>query len=278
MKLFRDELIPLNILVIILIAAIFFSPLDAIRLILGFPFLLLFPGYTLLKAIFPGKNMGLMERIILSLVMSVAMVSLIGLILDYTPWGIHLETILITVTLFIFITSAIAWIRLRRIPKTQEQAPASPKPAVKSWFGTSWNKALSIILILATVVTAGALGYAIASPKGGESFTEFYVLGPEGRAADYPVSLALGESGTVILGIINQETEATNYRVEIRLEDALIDKIGPISLEQKEKWEETVTFTPTRAGDDQKLELFLYKSDKPEPLMKPHHFWIDVSL
>ena len=32
----------------------------------------------------------------------------------------------------------------------------------------------------------GALGYVIATPRVGKGFTEFYILGLSGRAADYP--------------------------------------------------------------------------------------------
>jgi len=35
--------------------------------------------------------------------------------------------------------------------------------------------------------------YVIVTPKQGEKFTEFYILGPEGMADDYPTDLAVGE-------------------------------------------------------------------------------------
>lgn len=37
------------------------------------------------------------------------------------------------------------------------------------------------------------MGYIIASPKVGEKFTKFYILGLTGRATDYPKELAMGE-------------------------------------------------------------------------------------
>ena len=53
------------------------------------------------------------------------------------------------------------------------------------WRGKgSVDKILSIILIAAILGVVGTLGYAIAIPKVGERFTEFYVLGLEGKAID----------------------------------------------------------------------------------------------
>jgi len=51
------------------------------------------------------------------------------------------------------------------------------------------------------------VGYVIAVPKVGERFTEFYILGLNGKAMDYPSELKLGEGGKVIVGIANREHE-----------------------------------------------------------------------
>ena len=63
--------------------------------------------------------MGVLERIALSFAMSIAVVPLLGLILNYTPWGIRLEPILYSVASFILITSIIAWLRQKRLPQAE---------------------------------------------------------------------------------------------------------------------------------------------------------------
>ena len=55
--------------------------------------------------------MDTVERVALSFGMSLVLVPMVGLLLNYTPWGIRLEPILYSVTAFIFATSAIALIR-----------------------------------------------------------------------------------------------------------------------------------------------------------------------
>ena len=89
----------------------------ALRIAFGLPFVLFFPGYTLLSALFPKRgDLSGVERIALSFGLSIAVSALIGLILNYTPWGIKLYPILISITLFIVITSAIGWYRQQKLP------------------------------------------------------------------------------------------------------------------------------------------------------------------
>ncbi|MCK5459313.1 MAG: DUF1616 domain-containing protein, partial [Thermoplasmatales archaeon] len=78
---------------------------DTIRIILGLPFILFIPGYILIFSLFPFKKtdrgIDIIERIALSFGLSIAVVPLIGLSLNYTPWGIRLEPILFSIFLFI---------------------------------------------------------------------------------------------------------------------------------------------------------------------------------
>ena len=116
----RNELIPLNLLVLVLVAAIVLFPSTGLRIALGVPLLVFFPGYTLMAALFPQRGgVGVLERIALSFGMSIAVVPLLGLVLNYTPWGIRLEPILYSVASFILITSIIAWLRRKRLPQAE---------------------------------------------------------------------------------------------------------------------------------------------------------------
>ena len=112
----QNELLLLNILAVLLIIIITFFPSNVLRIILGLPFVLFFPGYTLIAALFPRRTtLDSIERVALSFGLSIAAVPLIGLILNYTPWGIELEPILISITIFIIATSLIAWYRRHKL-------------------------------------------------------------------------------------------------------------------------------------------------------------------
>ncbi len=78
---------------------------ETVRVILGLPFILFIPGYILIFALFPARktdrSIDIIERIALSFGLSIAVVPLIGLGLNYTPWGIRLEPILLSIFIFI---------------------------------------------------------------------------------------------------------------------------------------------------------------------------------
>ena len=271
----KNELIPLNLLVAVLIMTIILLPSSVLRIILGLPFLLFFPGYTLMAALFTKKEgIGSLERVALSFVMSVAVVPLIGLILNYTPWGIRLEPVLYSVASFIFITSGIAWLRRRRVT-AEEPFGIEFQMRVPSWGGGVWDRVLSIILALTVLGVLGTLGYIIATPKVGESFTEFYLLGLSGKATDYPEELVMGEEGEVMVGIINREHEPVTYRVEVVIDGAKNGEVGPVILDHNGRWEGIISFTPERAGDNQKVEFLLFRQDRSEVYQKLH-LWVDV--
>jgi len=111
-----SELILMNSLVIVLIVVIALSPSHILSIIIGLPFVLFFPGYALVTALFIKKEeLDSIERVLLSFFMSIVVVSLLGLILNYTPWGIRLEPLLYSIGSFILIALTIAWLRVRRL-------------------------------------------------------------------------------------------------------------------------------------------------------------------
>lgn len=271
----QNDLLAISIITGLLILLLTFLPSTVLRIILGLPFILFFPGYTLLAALFAKRNdLDGIERVALSFGLSIAVVPLIGLILNYTPWGIRLEPVLYSVASFIFITSIIAWLRRRRLPE-QEQFGIEFRMRVPGWGGGTWDKALSAILVLTILGTLGTLGYVIANPKVGERFTEFYILGLSGNATDYPEELVVGEEGKVILGIINREHEAATYWVEVVIDGVKNNEVGPVELEHDGKWEGEIGFTPQKAGEGQKAEFVLYKQGEDEPYSSLH-LWLDV--
>jgi len=110
-----------KILIAIIVITLLLFPLVAftdgvLRIVLGLCLILFFPGYTLMSALFPGKgDIGGVERVALSFGLSIAVVPLIGLVLNYMPWGIRLYPILISITVFILVCAVVAWRRQRRL-------------------------------------------------------------------------------------------------------------------------------------------------------------------
>jgi hypothetical protein len=91
-------MVAITILVVFTVTS---SNLLYLRYVLGGVFVLFLPGFLLLLALYPRSGeLDTLERVALSIGLSLAIVPLIGLVLNYTPWGIRLEPIMISMALF----------------------------------------------------------------------------------------------------------------------------------------------------------------------------------
>jgi len=183
------------------------------------PFILFIPGYILVFALFPAKKtdrgIDTLERLVLSFGLSIAVVPLIGLALNYTPWGIRLQPILFSVFFFILIIGLVGFYRWK---KTDPEERFIISPVLR--FPKEENKidqALTILLAIAIIIVIASLIYVITMPKTGEQFTEFYLLGPTGKAEGYPRNLTLNQTATVTIGLANHENQVIDYTIEIWL-------------------------------------------------------------
>lgn len=147
--------------------------------------------------------------------------------------------------------------------------------------------ALTLIILLSVVLFTSGCEEETGAESVQEPFTEFYVLGPEGNADNYPTDYVLGENGTVILGIVNHEQKPVNYTLEVKLENTSLP-LPPdkqyISLRDNETWEKEVTITPPFEGKDMMLGFLLFNENEEslleESISLPYrdlHIRINVS-
>lgn len=137
------------------------------------------------------------------------------------------------------------------------------------------SKTLSIVLGLILIGSIAGIVYMITVPESEDAFTEFYILGPGGAAADYHTQIKVGEEAEIILGIINNERKAMSYSVAIRADGVDIGGLEPILLEPLEKLERIVFFTMNKPGERQKVDFLLYKEGQIEAY-ESLHLWVDV--
>ena len=135
---------------------------------------------------------------------------------------------------------------------------------------------ISIILLILIIVAIVATLYIIKTKDIGESFTEFYMLGLDGKADNYPTEAKVNTDTAVILGVVNREHARMNYHIEIYIDSSINNEIGPITLDNQEKWEEVNTFTPNQTGDNQKVEFFLFKDQESDPYLSLI-LWVNVT-
>ena len=180
-----------------------------VRIILGLPLVLFLPSYTLIATLFPRKgDLDGIERVALSFGLSIAITPLLGLGLNYTQFGIRLTPVLTVLSLFTIALAFGAWARRSKISERYRfvvDLGALFKSIKESFLvaDTKTDKILTAVLIISILLVISVTVYVIAVPKGGEKFTEFYVLGPGGKAEDYPINLTVGEEGEVIIGVVN---------------------------------------------------------------------------
>jgi uncharacterized membrane protein len=223
-----------------LLAALLDWP-SVLRVPLGLLFVLVAPGYAFIALLYPERHResvdgsprrGLepLERTALSLGLSIAVVPLLGLALNFTPLGIRLVPVLSTVAIFTLGCTVGAVLRRRaldaddrfRLHWEREGPPWSER--------TRLDKALTIALVLAVIFAAASLVYVLVKPRDAERFTEFYILGPTGKAACYPAkwdgeyyqvsnSDLAGQcsryADNVTVGIVNHEGRDVTYHLRV---------------------------------------------------------------
>ena len=118
-------------------AVVFIIPEDSypwiyIRNGLGTIFVLWLPGYAFIKALFPvkppiktsEKSLDTIERIALSLGMSLALVPIVSLLLNYTPWGLQLTTTVLSLLAVTIVFATAGIIREHQFQFRETQARA----------------------------------------------------------------------------------------------------------------------------------------------------------
>jgi len=279
-----------------------------IRTLLGLTFVLFAPGYALVAALFPERGDGDdgidgVERLALSLGTSIAVVPLIGLGLNFTPWGIRLVPIVVALTVVVAGLLAIA--ARRRAGVQPEERFCVP---YRSWVRTGRSEllepegrldaTLNIVLVLSMILAVASVSLALTAPPQGESFSELYLLTENESgdlvADDYPESLVQGESEPFVVGIGNHEHEPKNYTAIVQLQRVENTSEGIRVTETEDQGSfrtrvshgdthhDRIEVQPTMTGERLRLAVLLYRGGVPEEptyenAYRTNHIWVSVN-
>lgn len=252
-----------------------------IRVILGILFVLFIPGYSFISVLFPKKeDLDGIERTFLSVVLSISIAPLITLVLNYTSYGIRAEPILISLSIFTVVMSSIAYIRRWNLLE-EERFNVNFKyyfnRIIESFnMGSGTGKILSVVLVISIILAISATAYVIVVPKEGEKFTEFYILGPDGKASNYPTNLTAGQTGNVTVRIVNHEYSTVNYKMVVKLNNYTIDEKN-ITLSNNQTYSEPVVFTSYSYGQKRELNFSLYKMPDDINTYRTLILWLDIN-
>ena len=114
-------------LVVVYITSIL-PQLTVLRYFLGTLYVLYLPGYVLVEALYPEeRDLKPLERLALSIGLSLAITPLIGLVLNYTPWGIRLDPVITSLAIYTLGINIVALTRKYGIYKLARVAQISSK-------------------------------------------------------------------------------------------------------------------------------------------------------
>ncbi|WP_293028239.1 DUF1616 domain-containing protein [Natronococcus sp.] len=287
-----------------------FTPVSgAVRVLLGIPLLLFLPGYAFIAVLYPdtseaeyrafddetqGSNRSTLnsgglqpiERFVLSIVASTAIVPAVALVATVTPWGITILPVLAGTALVTIVLSLAGIVQRYRCPPNRRYTPSvSGSTLLFSNAGDSFGRSdpsarpYNVMFLAALLVLAAVAGFAVASPPDHDSYTEFYLETEEVDGDTeylYDESLSAGETESVTAYIANEEHEERSYETAVALQDVNYDNdsvsvndqdvltTDSVTVAHGETHEQTLAFEPTMTGDDVRLVLFLYEGEAPD--------------
>lgn len=141
------------------------------------------------------------------------------------------------------------------------------------------ERLLTVVLAVALVASLAGVVYVSVTPgQTDDSYTQFYLLGENGSAIDYPTSLEVGETGHVTVGLVNDENQDVTYTVLLALGDEEIDRLT-VTVADGESWEERAAITPTSVGRH-RFQVELYRGESVDPDADPYRqtgLWIEAT-
>jgi uncharacterized membrane protein len=186
-------------------------PWEAVRALAAIPLCLLLPGYAIVSATFARQELGGWQRALLTLAISLMVLALGSLALNYVPGGI--QSISWALLLFLVVLGCCRSAALRREPagrarsrrragsgSDRDRDPAAPSPLrLRLWDG----------LMLGAAVIAAAAAIVLAqtpvSATNARGYTELWML----PASD--------DAGSVLVGVASQEQRPLGYKLEVKV-------------------------------------------------------------
>ncbi len=257
------------------------------RPIIGTIVVLFVPGYAFIAALFPHKttlNNGV--RLGLSFGASIAIVPLIEMALNYTTWGVRASPTLAMIVAFTLACVAAAGIRRHRLAEDGRftinwqalQALQSKQAAVPS--RSTFDRVLSIVLVLAIGASLAAGGYAILVPRPDEHFTEFYLLGANDTLGNYTAQYTVGVPSPVTVVIVNHEARDVTYNLVVSENNSTQHAViysEQVAISDGQQWEKQIDLILTLPGDNVKLDFALYADHMAADPYRDAHLWVNVS-
>ena len=190
----------------------------ALGIVAGILVVLFLPGYGVVAALFPeAGEINWIQRITLSIVVSLALVPLAGLLSNYLPGGIRLGTILAILDAVAIGAFGVAYVRRQRLPPARRLVLSVEIPT-RPWARfTRAERFLVIVLVAVVVLASASLAYSATRFQSPPGFTELYLLNASGVPGGYPTNLTVDQGASVFIVVSNHEHGTRDYRIAVNL-------------------------------------------------------------
>ena len=237
----------------------------SLRVAISVLFMLFIPGYSVIAALFPANNISTSTRALFSFGIGIPVISLIGLGANYAPWGITVASTTASLLVFSIFCIAISAVRRRTLPERERFAVSitsvvtpllNARESIFPQSESRLDRTLTLVFVASILIATSALAYAEVFPQHAETLTEFYLLGPDGKADNYHTQFVLGTAKPVTVGVTNREQQQETYELRVTLNDSAQTTTlyrEQISLNDGQTWQKSINLQPDRAGTDMKV-------------------------
>ena len=283
-----------------------------LQVLFGLPLVLFAPGYVLLSALYPARpeetrsgaiagsrprSLGTLERFVLSALLSVGIVSIVALGVDYTSYAISRMPVLVGVVGAVYALLPVAIVRRLRLPSDRRYAvgivgwlgkveaafnrrpralgrldPFEPRPKAELF--------LNVAVVIGVCLLAVSVAFAAVSMPDDEQFTELTLLSENEDgdlvAEGFETSFEGGDPVPIAVAIGNHEGQTQEYTAVVMLQEVSTDgdETEVRAETELDRFETTVPVdttetverevVPTTTGDDLRVVVLLYADDVPE--------------
>lgn len=227
------------------VAQFSFVPLP-LHVVGGVLLVLICPAYALVSALFPGRSLGLAERVLFGVGLSLAVAILGAVILNAFPQGLDMR---LWAALFLGVTLLASMVAFLRRNQICSQPQAKP---------IAWLRFDQVILLGAAIFMAGTAFVLVRAPRpvtGVSGYTTLWMLPNDD----------LSKQAKLTVGVSSSELEITRYRLSVLSNGREVENWDEISLAPGENWEANLDLTVSNGSV---IQANLYRLDDPETVYR----------
>jgi len=232
------------IAVIDLLLGFFGARLGVGSIVIGVLLVLVLPGYVLSRLMLP--ELTLVERLLVTLGLSIVIVGLSGMLLNFTPWSLNPSTWSIWLGLFTLVGAGLLWVK-KDLPGPAQTPP--PGKAIFAWNSLHWQSFFLYGASLALV------GLAIFIARGNASHIDIPLTNLWANTNTDP-----SQPGLVTFGVQNLEQQAMTYNLVILQNGVKVKEWDGIQLDNGQTYSGQYTFQKLT---QQPIQVLLYRAQSP---------------